>query len=54
MLLDFHTTLVLLGVCCVVLMVGFSYREQRWAPWTMLVAVIGLLALMTYSILNLL
>lgn len=54
MVLTFNNTLLLLGACCVLLMVGFSYRDQRWGPWTMLVAVISLLLLMGYSILNLL
>jgi len=53
-MLSFHTTLALLAVCCVVLMVGFSYRDQRWGPWTMLVGVGFLLLLMAYSILSLL
>ena len=52
--LTFESTMVLLGVCCVVLLVGFSYREQRWGPWVMLVAVVSLLALMAYSIVALL
>jgi hypothetical protein len=54
LLLTFNHTMLLLGACCVLLMVGFSYRDQRWGPWTMLVAVICLLLLMGYSILNLL
>mgnify|MGYP003451637026 CR=1 FL=1 len=52
--MSFNATLLLLGVSCVLLMVGFSYREQRWAPWLMLVAVVSLLSLMSYSIVNLL
>ena len=54
MALTFHTTMALLAACCVLLMVGFSYRDQRWGPWAMLVAVVSLLLLMGYSILNLL
>lgn len=54
LVLTFNNTMLLLGACCVLLMVGFSYRDQRWGPWTMLVAVICLLLLMGYSILNLL
>ena len=54
LLLTFNTILMLLGACCVGLLVGFSWREQRWGPWVMLVAVIVLLSLMSYSILNLL
>ena len=50
--LDFHTTLVLLGLCCLMLMVGFAYRDQNWAPWLMLVAVITLLGLMSWCIFN--
>ncbi|CUA91478.1 hypothetical protein Ga0061062_102220 [Comamonas thiooxydans] len=53
-LLTFNTILVLLGVCCVGLLVGFSWREQRWGPWVMLVFVVSLLSLMSYAILNLL
>ena len=54
LILTFNTTMVLLAACCVLLMVGFSYRDQRWGPWVMLVAVVCLLSLMGYSILNLL
>ena len=54
LLLTFNTILVLLGVCCVGLLVGFSWREQRWGPWVMLVFVVSLLSLMSYAILNLL
>lgn len=54
LVLTFNNTLLLLGACCVLLMVGFSYRDQRWGPWVMLVAVVSLLLLMGYSILNLL
>ena len=53
-LLSFNTTLILLGVCCAVLLAGFSARDYRWGPWVMLVAVCGLLALMSYSIIDLL
>ncbi|EFI59085.1 hypothetical protein EIC84_10325 [Comamonas sp. A23] len=53
-LLTFNTILVLLGACCVGLLVGFSWREQRWGPWVMLVFVVSLLSLMSYAILNLL
>lgn len=54
MALTFNTTMVLLGMCCTLLMVGFSYRDRRWGPWVMLVAVVSLLLLMGYSIMNLL
>ena len=53
-MLSFNTTLILLGVCCAVLLAGFSARDYRWGPWVMLVAVCGLLALMSYSIIDLL
>lgn len=53
-MLSFNTTLMLLGLCCVVLLGGFSWREQRWGPWVMLVAVVGLLSLMSYTIVHLL
>ena len=52
-MLTFQQTMVALFVCCVALLVGFSWRSRRWAPWLMLVAVVGLLMLMSYSILNL-
>ena len=52
--LSFNMTLVLLAISCTTLLVGFSWREQRWGPWVMLVAVVGLLSLMSYSIVNLL
>jgi len=51
--LTFQQTMVALFVCCVALLVGFSWRSRRWAPWLMLVAVVCLLMLMSYSILNL-
>ena len=44
-MLNYHPTLLVLGVLCVALMVGFSYREQRWGPWLML-------ALIAWSIIN--
>lgn len=53
-MLSFNTTLLLLGVCCVVLLVGFSYRDQPWGPWSMLTGVTSLLLLMAWSIINLL
>jgi uncharacterized membrane protein len=53
-LLSFNTTLGLLAACCVGLLVGFSWRERRWAPWLMLAAAVCLLALMAYSIIGLL
>ena len=52
-MLSLNQTLSALGVCCVSLLVGFSWRAKRWAPWLMLVAVVCLLMLMSYSILNL-
>ena len=52
--LSLNQTLSALGVCCVSLLVGFSWRAKRWAPWLMLVSVVGLLGLMSYSIINLL
>ncbi|MEF9963687.1 MAG: hypothetical protein RR779_04925 [Comamonas sp.] len=53
-LLSFNTTLVLLGICCVSLMLGFSWRDRAWAPWLMLVSVCGLLGLMARIIYDLL
>ncbi|MDL5036490.1 hypothetical protein [Comamonas resistens] len=53
-MLSFNTTLVLLAASCTTLLVGFSARERRWGPWVMLVAVVVLLSLMSYSIINLL
>nr|WP_186827445.1 hypothetical protein [Comamonas testosteroni] len=53
-MLSFNMTLVLLAISCTTLLVGFSAREQRWGPWVMLVAVVALLSLMSYSIINLL
>ena len=52
--MSFQVTLMLLGLCCVGLLVGFSYRAQRWSPWLMLMSICGVLALMAYSILELL
>ena len=52
--LSLNGSLMLLGLCCVALLVGFSYRTRRWAPWLMLVAIVGVLALMGYSIVALL
>lgn len=52
--MSFNTTLTLLGICCALLLVGFSWRDQRWAPWLMLVSVVSLLSLMSYTILELL
>lgn len=52
--MSFNMTLTLLGLCCVSLLVGFSWRDQRWGPWVMLVSVVSLLSLMSYAILNLL
>ena len=54
MTLTFNTTMLLLAASCIVLMVGFSWREARWGPWVMLVGTVSLLLLMCYSILNLL
>ncbi|MEG0921169.1 MAG: hypothetical protein RSD57_11315 [Comamonas sp.] len=53
-MLTLNQTLLLLGLCCITLLVGFSWRAQRWAPWLMLVSVTGILGLMSYSIINLL
>lgn len=53
-LLSLNQTLSALTVCCVTLLVGFSWRSRRWAPWLMLVSVVCLLGLMSYSIINLL
>ena len=53
-LLTINQTLLLLGLCCVTLLIGFSWRSRRWAPWLMLVSVVGLLGLMSYSIVTLL
>ena len=53
-MLSLNQTLSLLTVCCVTLLVGFSWRGRRWSPWLMLVSVVCLLALMSYSIINLL
>ncbi len=52
--MSFNATMVLLGVCCATMMVGFSWREKGWAPWLMLVSVCGLLGLMTLTIYDLL
>ena len=52
--MSFQVTLMLLGLCCVGLLVGFSYRAQRWSPWLMLMSICGVLALMPYGILELL
>jgi uncharacterized membrane protein len=53
-LLSFNTTLVLLAVCCVALLLGFSWRDKVWAPWLMLASVCGLLGLMARTIYDLL
>lgn len=53
-MLSYHPVLWVLAPCCVLLLVGFSYRDRRWGPWAMLVAVIGLLALMSGTIISLL
>lgn len=53
-LLSFNTTLVLLGICCVSLLLGFSWRDKVWAPWLMLLSIGGLLALMARIIYDLL
>ncbi|QMV75887.1 hypothetical protein HS961_22045 [Comamonas piscis] len=53
-LLSFNTTLVLLAVCCVSLLLGFSWRDKVWAPWLMLASVCGLLGLMARTIYDLL
>lgn len=53
-MLSFNTTLVLLAVCCVALLLGFSWRDKAWAPWLMLASVCGLLALMARTIYDLL
>ena len=53
-MLTLDQTLLLLGLCCVTLLIGFSWRARRWAPWLMLVSVVGLLGLMSYSIVTLL
>ena len=53
-MLSFEAVMGLLALCCVCLMVGFSYRATGWAPWLMLASTAGFLGLMAYSILNLL
>lgn len=52
--LTMNQILGLLGLCFVTLMLGFSWRAKRWAPWLMLASVVGLLGLMSYSIVQLL
>lgn len=54
MFLNYHPVLWVLLPCCVLLLVGFSYRDRRWGPWTMLVAVVALLVLMSGTIISLL
>ncbi len=51
--MSFNHTMLVLGACCVALTVGYSWNEKRWGPWLMLVAVIGLLALMLQGIMSL-
>ena len=51
--LSFTITMLVLGVCCVALTVGYSWNQKRWGPWLMLLAVIGLLALMLQGIMSL-
>lgn len=53
-MLSFNAILMALAASCTTLLVGFSWREQRWAPWLMLVAVVALLSLMSHSIVKLL
>ncbi|GAB2831706.1 hypothetical protein GCM10027276_37410 [Comamonas piscis] len=53
-MLSFNTTLALLAVCCVALLLGFSWRDKVWAPWLMLASVCGLLGLMARTIYDLL
>ena len=43
-----------LGICCVALLLGFSWRDKVWAPWLMLASVCGLLGLMARTIYDLL
>ena len=53
-MLSFNAILMALAASCTTLLVRFSWREQRWAPWLMLAAVVALLSLMSYSIVKLL
>ncbi|WP_370679788.1 hypothetical protein [Comamonas sp. GB3 AK4-5] len=54
MFLNYHPVLWALAPSCLLLLVGFSYRDRRWGPWAMLVAVVALLALMSGTIISLL
>ncbi|WP_367067593.1 hypothetical protein [Oryzisolibacter sp. LB2S] len=45
-----QTTMLLLGVSCALLLIGFSARASRWGPALMLLGIVGALAIIAYNI----
>jgi len=50
----FHTTLLMLGVSCLMMLAGYGLRQSRWGPVLMVVGTIGTLGLIAYAILSML
>ncbi|WP_344867912.1 hypothetical protein [Comamonas faecalis] len=46
----FQSTMLLLAVSCALLLVGFSARDYRWGPWLMMLGIVGAMALIGWSI----
>jgi Ca2+/Na+ antiporter len=49
-----HVNLILLGVGCTLLLVGFSGRQYRWATAVMMVGILCILFMIGYNIRELL
>jgi hypothetical protein len=45
-----HTTMLMLGASCALMLVGFSARESRWGPALMMLGIVGALLLIAYNI----
>lgn len=45
-----HTTMLMLGASCALMLVGFSVRESRWGPALMMLGIVGALLLIAYNI----
>lgn len=46
----FHVALLMLGVSCLVMLLGYGLRESRWGPVLMVAGTLGTVVLIAYVI----
>ncbi|HEY4663790.1 MAG TPA: hypothetical protein VIG85_02285 [Comamonas sp.] len=45
-----HMNMITMSISCIVLLVGFSYRDYRWGPGLMLLGVLAVMGVIVYDI----